>query len=187
MVSLSDLVGVPLSVTTTSKVWGPCWVSLGVQVKTPLTGSMAAPAGALLPRVKVRVLAGRSGSVAVAVNASGDPSFTAWSPTGSRVGAWLVSVTVTVMVSLSDLVGVPLSVTTTSKVWGPCWVSLGVQVKTPLTGSMAAPAGALRRREKVRVLAGRSGSVAVAVKVRGDPSFTAWLPMGSRVGAGWFR
>ena len=52
------------------------------------------------------MLAGRSGSVAVAVKASGDPSVAGRLPMGLRVGAVLVSVTVMVMVSLSDLVGV---------------------------------------------------------------------------------
>ena len=62
------------------------------------------------------MFAGASSSVAVAVIDSSVPSSMARSPTGSRTGAWLTSPTVMVMVSLSDLAGVPLSVTTMSKV-----------------------------------------------------------------------
>src|SRR5262249_15637396 len=47
---------------------------------------------------------------------------------------------------------------------GPC-ASLGVHVKAPVVGSIEAPAGAPTRLN-VNVWAGRSGSVAVAVKVR---------------------
>src|SRR5689334_743450 len=85
--------------------------------------------------------------------------------------------------------GVPLSVTSTvmSAVAGP---SAGVQVNTPVVGSMLAPAGTGVRpgpvpatREKVRALAGRSVSKAVAVKLRRSPSSTDLLPMGFRTGA----
>ena len=49
-VSLSDALGVPLSVTTTSnvKLFGPS-ASAGVQLNTPDTGSIEAPAGTLPP------------------------------------------------------------------------------------------------------------------------------------------
>src|SRR6185295_16051434 len=42
----------------------------------------------------------------------------------------------------------------------------GVQEKAPLDGSMAAPAGAPESRVKVSICAGRSGSEAVALKLR---------------------
>ena len=58
---------------------------------------------------------------------------------------------------------------------GP-WASVGVQVKLPPV-VMAAPAGAPASRVKVRVLAGRSASVAVAVKLIRASSLPLWLPM----------
>jgi hypothetical protein len=76
---------------------------------------------------------------------------------------------VTVAESPSD--GVPSSSTRTTIGYspGPC-ASLGVHVNTPLTGSIAAPAGALAPRANVSAWAGRFESDAVAVKVRRDCS-----------------
>src|SRR5205814_9082209 len=84
----------------------------------------------------------------------------------ASTGATLTSLTVMVNVSSSKRLGEPLSVTrtVTGKLPGP-WASVGVQGKTPVVGWMLAPAGAPIKVE-VRVLAGRSGSVAVAVKLR---------------------
>ena len=61
--------GVPSSVTTTlmTFVLGP-WASEGVQLKMPLVGFMKAPAGTLVPRLKVNVCAGTSKSAAELVN-----------------------------------------------------------------------------------------------------------------------
>src|SRR5262245_14529795 len=126
---------------------------------------MAAPAGAPGSRLKVSVLAGTSASVAVAVKVSVLPSLTDLLPMAARIGATLTSLTVMLIVWESLRAGEPLSVTrtVTEKVAGP-WVSVGVQVKTPVAGSMLAPLGALIKL-KVRALAGESGSLAVAVKL----------------------
>src|SRR5438094_5819554 len=48
---------------------------------------------------------------------------------------------------------------------------------------MLAPDGAPASSENVRVCAGTSGSVAVAVKVNATSSFTVLLPMAARTGA----
>jgi len=74
---------------------------------------------------------------------------------------------------LALALGTPLSVTriTILLVLGPC-DSSGVQEKNPLAGSMVAPAGAPGSRLKVSDCAGKSGSVAEAVKVRSAPSAT---------------
>ena len=70
----------------------------------------------------------------------------------------MTSPTVTVIVSLSDRFGDPSSVTITSKVKvpGPS-ASSGVQLNTPVPGSMAAPVGTTPPRLKTRLLAGLSG------------------------------
>src|SRR4030067_934960 len=57
----------------------------------------------------------------------------------------------------------------------------GAQVKRP-AGVMLAPAGAPGSRLKVRVLAGRSGSLAVAAKGSSVSSVTVWFPMAARGG-----
>jgi hypothetical protein len=56
-----------------------------------------------------------------------------------------------------------LTRTVNAYVPGPC-AALGVQVNTPLSGSMAAPAGPVCR-ENVSVCAGKSLSVALASNV----------------------
>ena len=69
---------------------------------------MLAAAGAAASRLKVRLLAGSSSSLAVAVKVSRVSSFTVLSPIGSSTGAKsLISSTVMVMVSLSVRAGVP--------------------------------------------------------------------------------
>src|SRR3989440_10903730 len=62
--------GTPLSVTLTltTFVLGPC-ASVGVQLIAPLAGLMVMPAGELT-KAKVKVLAGRSASVALALTFS---------------------------------------------------------------------------------------------------------------------
>src|SRR5690606_21000441 len=176
-VIVSESVSAP-SETTTSKVYDPGpSPSEVVQVKSP-PAVMAAPAGTVPPRLKVRVCAGTSESVAVAVKVSGDPLSTLFAPIGSRIGATLTSFTVTVIVSES--VSAP-SETITSMLQEPC-SSVGDQVKSP-PAVIAAPAGAVVPRLKLRVCAGTSESVAVAVKVSGDPSSTLFAPIGSRIGA----
>jgi len=59
---------------------------------------------------------------------------------------------------------------------------VGVQVKTPVAGSIAAPAGAPGSRLKVSGLAGRSGSVATAAKVKGRVGRMRWLGIAASAG-----
>ena len=73
----------------------------------------AAPTGNPASSEKVRVFAGRSGSVAVAVNVSNEPAVALWLPITARTGGRFTSLTVTVMVSESFVAGEPLSVTRT--------------------------------------------------------------------------
>src|SRR5687768_2061678 len=74
----------------------------------------------------------------------------------------------------------PLSAATTVKVTVP-GPSAGVQVKTPVTGSIAAPAGASTRLY-VKSWDGRSATVAAAVKVRVFPSSAGWSGIGASTG-----
>src|SRR5258706_11609986 len=99
---------------------GPC-DSVGVQLKTPVTGSMLAPSGAPESRLKVREFAGRSASFAVLVKVSKLPSLIVLLAIGAKVGAALASVTPMVMVSATVAGGIPLSVTrmVTGLVLGP--------------------------------------------------------------------
>src|ERR1051326_2767575 len=158
--------GTPLSVTRTVKLFvvPPC-DSLGVQVNTPLVGLMLAPAGAPESREKVNWFAGISGSLALALKVSRTPSLAVLFPIEVSTGGLFDSRTTTVKVLWALNGGWPLSVTVRVRVLveGPC-ASVGVQLKTPLEGLMLAPEGGLSRL-KVRVLAGRSESDAVAVKV----------------------
>src|SRR4051812_23910240 len=136
--------GEPLSVTRTVMrlVDGP-WASVGVQVNTPLFGSIAAPAGAPAANVNGNACAGRSGSVADAVKESNVASLTALLPIGFSTGSRLTSVTMTMNVVVSLWFGAPSSVTrmVIRLVLGPC-ASEGVHVKRPLVWLMEAPAGA---------------------------------------------
>jgi hypothetical protein len=79
--------------------------------------------------------------------------------------------------------GMPLSVTVmvTGKRPGPCG-GLGAQAKAPVAESIAAPWGAFASRRKVSICAGRSASVAAAVKVKVPPLVTDLLPIGDRTG-----
>ena len=88
-------------------------------------------------------MAGRSASVAVAVNVSRLPSLTVLFPIAASTGATLTSLTVMLIVSESLSAGEPLSVTRTVTLYVPGpWLSVGVQVKTPVVALIAAPAGA---------------------------------------------
>src|SRR5437773_2673329 len=113
---------------------------VGVQVSTPVSESSVIPAGADT-RLKVSVLAGRSGSVAVLVTTSVASPWIALYDGTVSTGALFASamIMVKLLVALSD--GVPLSVTMVVNVavLGPC-ASLGVQAITPLA-LMLAPAG----------------------------------------------
>src|SRR5437867_12497115 len=92
--------------------------------------------------------------------------------------------TMMVNVLASSSVGEPLSATrtVTTFVLG-AWFVEGVHEKTPLAGSILAPAGAPGSRLKVNALAGRSTSVAVLVKVRVLPSLTVLFPIAANTGA----
>src|SRR5262245_20701908 len=167
--------GEPSSVTRTlmTFVLGPC-ASVGAQVKTPVTGLMAAPAGGEI-RLNVSVLAGRSGSLAVAVSVKVLPSLTIWLAMAPSTGGLFTSLAVTKKLLVSLKLGEPLSLTRKVIVVVPeAWFGLGVQVKIPVDGSIAAPAGGLTKL-KVRVLVGRSVSVAVLVMISVTPSLMVWL------------
>src|SRR5438046_7587220 len=125
---------------------------------------MLAPAGASGSRPKVRVLAGRSGSVTVFVTTNVLSSLIIWSAGTVSTGARFTSVTTTVKLRESLEGGEPSSVTRTviKFVLGPC-ASVGVQVNRPLVALMLAPAGA--PGSKLNVRRSPSGSVAVAVKL----------------------
>ena len=62
-----------------------------VKLKEPVLALIDAPAGASGSRLKLRVFAGRSWSLAVAVNVMGVPAVPVWSPTAARTGASLTS------------------------------------------------------------------------------------------------
>src|SRR5205814_2212146 len=67
--------GTPLSVTkTVTMLVEGGWLVGGVQVNTPLAASMVAPAGAPGAKLKVRMLAGESGSVAELVTVNRVPA-----------------------------------------------------------------------------------------------------------------
>src|SRR3990172_9126717 len=122
-----------------------------------------------------------SASVAVAVNVTGLPAVPDLLPIGASTGATFTSFTVTWIVSVSNSGGVPLSVTRTviGNEPGPC-ASVGVQVNAPPV-VIGAPAGAPASSEKVRVWPA-SGSVAVAVKLRSEPSLTVLFPIEASTG-----
>ena len=71
--------------------------------------SILAPAGAPASKLNASELAGRSASVAVAVNDNSVNSSTVWSPIALSTGATLTSFTVTVIVSESS--SAPLTLT----------------------------------------------------------------------------
>jgi hypothetical protein len=184
IVSESDRFGVPASVTTTSNVYTPGpWASEGVHVNTPDVDPIAAPPGTEPSRLNVNVCAGTSESVADAVKVmrlnSGPDLF----PIAARTGALLASLTVIVIVSRSSSVPGPLSLTTTSKVYTPGpWLSEGVHVNTPDVDPIAAPPGTDPSRLNVNVCAGKSVSVADAVKVTRLASGVVMFAMGASTG-----
>ncbi len=126
--------------TRTTKLYDPGpWPSVGLHEKTPLAGSIVAPAGAP-SRLKIKVLDGRSGSLAVIVMVRRVPSTKIRSPTGSSTGGRFASSTTTVTGFSSERLWLPLSVTRTVNVYfaGP-WVSVGVQRNSPVFRSIVAP------------------------------------------------
>src|SRR5436190_10953 len=109
--------GVPLSVTCTLIVFvlGPC-ASVGVQLNTPLSGLMLAPAGGLT-RLNVSDLVGTSESVAVIVSVNRLPSGMVCGARVANTGALFTSFTTTVKLFVSLKLGTPLSVTCTTIVF----------------------------------------------------------------------
>src|SRR4051794_33930277 len=87
------------------------------------------------------------------------------------------------VVSKARNAGTPLSVTRTVTVLvlGPC-ASVGVQLKTPEEELIPAPEGAPGSRLKLSACAGRSGSLAVAVKVSAFPPLIDLFPIGLSTG-----
>src|SRR5437016_553665 len=69
-VCVAFMLGEPSSVTTTVKTLVELFGAGTVQLKRPVFGLIVAPAGAPGPRLKVRVLAGISGSVAGTMKAT---------------------------------------------------------------------------------------------------------------------
>src|SRR6266571_4335607 len=123
-----------------------------------------------------------SGSDAVAVNANNVNSFTVLFPIAARTGAWPAPSAGTIVIaskSLND--GVPLSVTRI--VTGTVPLVVGVQLKAPVDAPIVAPGGAPASSEKVKVFAGISESVAVAVKVVGVPITPVLFPIAASTGA----
>src|SRR2546421_11670737 len=98
----------PLSVTLTLTMFvlGPC-ASVGVQLIAPVAGLMVMPAGELA-RAKVKLLAGRSASVAVAFTLSDVCSLIVWSAGTVNTGARFTSLTVTLNVLVTLRAGTPL-------------------------------------------------------------------------------
>ena len=113
---------------------------------------MVAPVGAPGSRLNVSLWAGRSASVAEAVNDKRFSSSIVLLPIAANSGAVFTSVTVIRMVSEALETGEPLSVTRTVTrfVLGPCAL-VGVQEKTPVDGLMLAPVGAPGSRLYVKV------------------------------------
>src|SRR6185369_261783 len=123
---------------------------------------MAAPGGALTSE-NVSACAGRSASVAVAVNVyAASSGIVADAGTFAITGAAFASVTVR-LIEASEFAVPSLTRTVNGYVPGPC-ASVGVHENAPVLELMDAPVGAAIS-ENVSVCAGRSASVALAVKV----------------------
>src|SRR5262245_10809538 len=103
--------GEPLSVTRTRMLFvlGPC-ASFGLQLKTPVFGSIAAFAGAP-DREKVTCWAGRSESDAATVKFTDPFSGTVLEANAGTSGGLFTLLTVTVKLLLSVKAGEPLSET----------------------------------------------------------------------------
>src|SRR4051812_9171120 len=143
---------------------------------------MLAPTGAPGAKENTSVLAGRSESVALAVNVRVLPSSTVLSGIDASEGAEFVSFTTTVKVCVALRLGVPSSNTRTTIVFvaGPC-ASVGVHVNAPETGSRLVRSGA-ETMAKVRLLGGISASEALKLNASTFPSITVLLPIGASVG-----
>src|SRR5436190_21841308 len=100
---------------------------------------MAAPVGAAVSE-KVSLFVGISESLADAVKVRGESSTIDWLTIAVRAGAVFDSATVRLKVFVVLKAGVPLSLTETVTGYfpGPC-SSVGVQVRTPVSGLSCAP------------------------------------------------
>ena len=87
-----------------------------------------------------------SGSVPLNCTVNGVISATDWFATAAKEGAWLTGMILIEKLPLVLKAGVPLSVTFTLTVVVPALANaLGVQIKSPLAGSIWAPVGPLTR------------------------------------------
>ena len=132
---------------------------------TPVAGLMDIPSGAD-KRLNEGGIVGRSGSENEQARTRADSSSMIWSPGALNTGAPLfTSWTITLNPLISTKGSEPLSVTCTAMrlVLGPC-SSVGVQVRTPVTGSKVTPFGAAVRL-KVSAVAELSAATAVFVAV----------------------
>src|SRR6266536_985243 len=105
--------GEPSSVTTIVNVLVEPDGPETVQLKAPVLGLMAAPAGGLAPRLKVNVLVGISWSDAEAVKVTVVPIKFVRLAMAASTGALFTSPTTTVKLLVALLGGTPLSATTT--------------------------------------------------------------------------
>src|SRR5262249_31339106 len=156
----------------------------GVQAINPFVGLMVASGGEVVSSRNVSTLVGISESVALFVTNSVWPAVMVRSAISARTGGLLLSSTTMGEYLVAHIEGVPSSLTLTKIrfVLGP-WASVGVQVKIPFVGSIAAPAGALVPRLKVRVFAGMSESLARFVITSKSPSTIVRSATGAREGA----
>src|ERR1051325_10477853 len=123
--------GEPLSATRTVTEYScSACEAVGVQVNTPVAGSIVAPAGASGPRLKDRLLRGRSVSDAEMAILNSAPGRTICGATGSIFGGLFTSLTTTVKLTVSLIEGDPLSDTrrVIRLVLGP-WASVGFQMR----------------------------------------------------------
>src|SRR5688572_20040812 len=164
---------------------------VGVQVNQPVLASIVGPGG--LPSAGppleetneyVSSWAGKSASLAITPKATGVPSETVQSLTGASTGGMFTSTTKTVNCTASLSVGWESSDTRTATAYvpGPC-TSVGVQLISPVDGSMVIPSGAPGSRLKVSNEPSKSGSVAALVTSSRLPSLIARLSRGASTGA----
>src|SRR5438445_8427253 len=94
-VALRD--GVPSSLTITLSVLVPSWRASGTQEKAPVAVSKVALVGASGPKLKASASGGLSGSVAVLVKESVEPTPRVWSAIAAKEGGLLMGPGTTVM------------------------------------------------------------------------------------------
>src|SRR5262245_55376070 len=112
---------------------------------------MLALAAAPLPKLKLKTCGGLSGSVARLVITSCVPTAMVWLAIAARTGGLLSGRTTTEKLWVAVSEGEPLSLTMTLKALVPTCATVGVQLKTPLAGSMLALAAALLQKLRVKI------------------------------------